>query len=443
MNPDSPSSDPQTMSTPTFSSDGIFKIHPSHASRRINLLPLSTRARNVLKSAGWETLGDLNGESFSKLLESRNCGQKTYEEILKVGEMFSHAEGLLHSKDQEHSAAAGIKVITVPTEARSWPVDLLPFSVRLRHVIEKLECRTLGDIHGLSYTALTEMPDCGVRTLQELCDFIARIEKGEFGASHRDLGKAPAAFLASTMDRYSEGLREQQKEIFLDRLGANGEPQTLLAVGKKFDMTRERVRQIMNVLAENAKRYGGPPFDLCLQEFSKELNEKVLPLTPALFEVMLKAGDYKPKHLSAFYIRILGWLSADVSMWPVGQTPAAYRQPNHEKVISHLKEWFKRKTEPVKLVEAYQGLKETGFEGTPFQFLEAIRFAAEFAINLDDPNNPVIHPPVEAPRRWARSLLSESDSSNVPADVWARAKALMDSRRSPSSRYRLANAKPC
>src|SRR5207247_2611579 len=159
----------------------------------------------------------------------------------------------------------------------------------------------------------------------------------------------------------------------------------------------------MNMLVERSRRFGGPPFAQCLEEFTKELNSKILPLTSALLGDFLKSNEYRPKHLLPFYIRMIGWTSPGISIWPVGQTPAAYRQPAHERIILRLKEWFKKKREPMKFVEAYHGIQEGGFQCTPFQFLEAVRFAAEFEIKLSDPNVPMISPPVEAPRRWARS----------------------------------------
>jgi hypothetical protein len=298
----------------------------------------------------------------------------------------------------------------------------------------------LGDIHSLSFNAFTDMPDCGSRTLTELRQFLMRVQKGEFGGSHENSGQSPAHFLTSTIDAFLASLDTRSRTIFMDRVGAINDPMTLMNVGQKYHMTRERVRQIIDLLTNRALQFGGPPFASCLQRFATELNREVLPLTPLLLTQLLETGK-NPRYSAAFYIRLMGWLSKDLSVWPAGQTPAAYRIPKQEQVIQRLKQWFEGKTSPAKTMEAYQGISKADFQCTAFDFLEALKFAAECGINLEDPRNPLIQPPIAAPRRWARQLLSDSSSSSIPCAVLARAKAFLYSRRSPGSRYRLASVR--
>ncbi len=416
-----------------------FRVDPSHLGHRLNGLPLSTRARNVLRSIGVESLQDAQGMPHQRILESKNCGVKTYEEIVRVLESYEQADGN-RPRGGMGPAVSNHRLISIPTEAQAWPLDLLPLSVRLRHALQKLNCRVLGDLNGLSYGALAEMPDCGVRTLNELRDFVTRVQKGEFGIPREKTGETSSAFLTSRIDAFLDTLSPQHKQIFTDRVGATANPMTLIAVGKKFSMTRERVRQIVSLLLEKALRFGGPPFARSLHELTDELNRKLLPLTPALLTKLLGEHASRPKYLLPFYIRLLGWLSPSLFVWPVGQTPAAYRTANQERIITKLKHWFAERTTPATTSEAFEGICKSNFECTPFEFLEALRFAAEFAVDLTDPENPMIQPPIEAPRRWARRVLSE-DATTLPTETVARARAFLNSRRSPGSRYRLASVK--
>jgi hypothetical protein len=425
-----------------LATEGNFKIHSTHSKRTIEVLPLSTRAKNVLRSVGFETLGDLNGLPFSKILEAKNCGYKTYEEVVKILEAFGTAEGVLNAEGLDHHVALSHRIISIPKEAAAWPLDLLPLSVRLLHALEKLNCRVIGDLNGLSYSVLTEMPDCGARTLKELREFVGKVNRGDFGAPREQTGKSKAAFLMSKMDEYVDSLSAHHREIFTDRLGAIVDPKTLICIGQKFQMTRERVRQIVKLLTDNATRFGGPPFVKVLQELNEELNQNAWPLTPELLRALYQDSEYKPSYTLSFYVRLFGWLCSGISAWPVGQTPAAYRTPNHEKVITQLKEWFKGKNQPLTTKDLHQSLVNLGIQWTSFEILEALRFAAEFEIDIADPKNPLISPPVEFPRRWARGVLASSNADALPTATYARAKALVNSRRSPGSRYRLANTRP-
>lgn len=419
------------------SASPVPDLNFSKSDKKIRHLSLSTRARNVLKSIGVKTLSNLHEIPHDQILGSKSCGIKTYEEIVRAIRDSKDHPNHVSSSSTDHSQ----KPIQIPEEARSWPVHLLPLSTRLQNALRRLHCQKLEDIHHLSYRIFMEMPDCGNRTLTELRNFVSKIEEGEFGISHECSGQAPANFLVSSIDAFLASIDHRSRSIFMDRAGAYTEPMTLMKVGQKYSMTRERIRQIIDLLTKRCLRFGGPPFAHCINSFAQELNHQVLPLTPLLFEKLLDPQQKKPEHSLSFYIRLIGWLSPELSVWPIGQTPAAYRIPKQEQIIQSLKRWFTGRTSLVKTSQVYQDLQKTDPSFSAFEFLEALKFAAEFEIDLKDPFNPLIHPPIAIPRRWARQLLSEAKTSSVSPDELARAKAFLFSRRSPASRYRLANAK--
>ena len=416
----------------------FFHIHPSHEDRSLHLFPLSKRARNVLQSVGVETLHGLDGLSHRKILESKNCGFKTYGEIARFEKKFAPFSTASAPKENISSSSSQPPLISIPMDAHRWNMDHLPFSIRLRHVLGRLNCRTLGELHNLSYDVLAETPDCGKRTLDEFRHFLKRVRKKEYGVPREQTGKSHAAFLVSHMDAFVATLPQRPRAILLDRVGGQMDPMTLKSVGLKYKMTRERVRQIIDQLTGQLLRLGGPPFAQCLQEFTNELNQKLWPLTPALLDQLIGPPPNRPLYLLPFYIRWLSWLSPTLSAWPVGQTPAAYRIPPQQRIIVQLKKWFQGRAAPAGVVEAHRGITGEGLRCAPFEFLEALRFAAEFAINMENPRNPLICPPVETPYRWARQVLSESEKSTLPPEILARARALLSLRRSHGARYRLA-----
>ncbi len=415
----------------------VIQIHSSNRQRAVANLSLSTRARNILNTLGIKTLGELDGATHRQILEAKNCGYKSYEEIVRVAEAFEQAA--TGDRNGGHTVAPSHRTIVIPEKARAWSIDLLPLSVRLHHALQRLNCTVLGDLHGLSYGILTEMPDCGARTQTELRDFVARVQRGDFGRSRETTNETTTAFIVGKIDEFVASLPLQHRAIFMERIGASGDPVTLMSVGRKYKMTRERVRQIISMLTEKALRHGGPPLAQAIGDFKNELSHNVWPLTPALLGKMIGPSTRRPQHVLTFYIRLLGWMEPSLSVWPIGQTPAAYRTPEQERVIARIKEWFRGKSAPVGFVEAWRAINSGGFQCTAREFLEAVRFGAEIALNLEDPQNPLIHPPIETPRRWARQVLSTPNPATLSVDTLSRAKALLLSRRSSGSRYRLAS----
>lgn len=69
--------------------------------------------------------------------------------------------------------------IFVPHSVRDWELVALPFSVRLRNVLQKLNCLKLGDLHRQSYENIFLLKNCGGKTLLELRDFIVKLHSAD------------------------------------------------------------------------------------------------------------------------------------------------------------------------------------------------------------------------------------------------------------------------
>ncbi|MDD2707810.1 MAG: DNA-directed RNA polymerase subunit alpha C-terminal domain-containing protein [Verrucomicrobiae bacterium] len=420
--------------------ENVFRINPAFFQEKTRDLPLSKRAMSALARMGTQKLGDLDGIACSKLLELKNCGAKTFNEIVRLIEKYAQSESQKDGQINRTVYASGNnRTLSIPEYARNWPVSHLPLSIRLDHVLQKLNHKTLGDLHGVVCADLLVVPNCGQRTLNELQDIISRIERGEFGSPEKPLTENPIVSLVGKIDATVAQLQPQYRQIFIDRTGGMGQPMALAEVGRKFNMTRERVRQIVDMLLVRITRAGGPEFAQALKQLGEELNRLVLPLTPQFIKSNLDKASFTAAHSLPFYIRLMDWISKDFSAWPTGQTPAALRTPELEKVLTLLKKRFEGKTMPMTFAEAYQEIKTEDASCTPFTFMEALRYAAEFEISLDDPFKPTIAPPEESPRRWAQTVLMRAKESSITSASLARARAILQVRRSPRSEYHLVS----
>ena len=376
-----------------------FQIDAQHHSLDIRSLPFSTRARNILGASQVRILGNLHDTPFTRIRDARNCGAKSFSEILRVLSPYcvKVPSGIPSSV---HKAPAVDKPFSIPEQAREWPLKLLPISARLEHVLTRLKMAKLADLHGLNPSVIEGTPDCGVRTATKMRELLGRIQRGEFGRSRQSTGMSPALFLVTRIDEFVSSLPEPRREILCRRLGASEAPWTLMKIGKKFDMTRERVRQIVNLLTDEALRFGGPPMATTLNEMADELLGRALPLTPQLIERRLGASSGKFRQGMAFHARMIELLCPRIPAWPEGPEPAAHRARESEAVLRALTHWVRMKPGPTPFAEVLTGIREGGFTCSPTDFLHALRYTLAFEFDFSDPEKPTVAARIRAMRRW-------------------------------------------
>lgn len=66
------------------------------------------------------------------------------------------------------------EAIFIPLSLREWNTRELDISERLWHILQKLDCSKLGDLHGKSYKEIYLTKNCGRGTILELEDFVAK-----------------------------------------------------------------------------------------------------------------------------------------------------------------------------------------------------------------------------------------------------------------------------
>ncbi|MGH9424948.1 MAG: DNA-directed RNA polymerase subunit alpha C-terminal domain-containing protein, partial [Terriglobia bacterium] len=97
--------------------------------------------------------------------------------------------------------------IFVPPSARKRSVRELSLSVRLKHTLGHLGCKSLGDLQGVTFGRVLKSPGCGLKTVRELERYLKNVELGML-----DQPGIPKATQAPTIHREhnSDNLLENQ-----------------------------------------------------------------------------------------------------------------------------------------------------------------------------------------------------------------------------------------
>ena len=300
--------------------------------------------------------------------------------------------------------------LSVPAGAWNLPPGELPSSVRLQGVFQKKHIRRLGDLHGLALSDLRQLGNCGPTTIAECVHLLERVAAGEFAIPQDCLSATNLAGLLRKLDGTIADLPAREREVLLLRLGAakDGQFWTLKKVGNKFHLTRERVRQIMELLLPLVRKAGGPGLAAQLRAIAAACARRVCPLTPALLEQWLAGAKTPPRYSSAFYVRLLGELNPEIPAWPVGQEhrtdPRAGRQEEALRVLKSILqqgEWRLPVKTTFKLTVAHARLRDLG----ALEFLEALKYAR----SLQKPDQPKVRLRWLAANMAVTAVLETSD----------------------------------
>lgn len=226
-------------------------------------VPVSVRLQHILEFKHFRLFGDLHGCTFSEIGAYRNCGKKTLDELRKLVHTIQHvhhapaAVGQTDVDGQEARPPVVADAFFVPANLHSLSTFDLPLSVRLEGVLRKKGVRRLGDLHCLPLKELRRVRNCGKNTIAELILLIERATAGEF----TEVTWNPTE-LVRTLDALVADLPDRNEEILLLRLGGKSdEVPSLEEVGAKFGITRERVRQIVDLGVERVRKTGSRRLD--------------------------------------------------------------------------------------------------------------------------------------------------------------------------------------
>jgi hypothetical protein len=401
---------------------------------------VSVRLWNVLQSLGIQKLGDLHEMSYRDVFAAKNCGRNTIFELRDCVERIWSSEDFQSETNfpirvavpaAKETKKSLLETIYIPQEARGLPLSSFPFSTRLSNVLRNFEFRLLGDLQGMAYDDFERSENCGNKTIFELKEFIEKIQSGDLltNTSAAQSVIAPTILNLKTAIEFIENfiaeLPVRDQEILGLRFGGvTGTPQKLEEIGRKYGLTRERVRQIENRIVKNLKRRLGDGGENFFKQLSRDCLFAICPLTPQLivYRTGRELSDFR--FLPSFYARLLAELSADIPVLPDGQVSEG--QPRSERaseICREIKSLLSRNSDAIPLKDVFNDLRNSIQNLGEREFLDALQFNNHLALVLDLPDNLAIK--LTARRKAeeiAFQVLSESDRPLTPEEIVARAK---------------------
>ncbi len=408
-------------------------------------LELSTRAHNCLRDAQIRSLQELAEMSDDQLLHIKNLGQNTLIEIREA--LLARGITAQASADdaEENSAQAQTPVrraslLFIPQSARGRAIKDLPMSVRLEHVLEKRGCRLLGDLNGRSLEEIIKSKNCGRHTVNELVTLVQRIQAGEFDGRSETEGSREER-LINFIDDLVMGMPLRERGIVLMRYGADGsDPGTLQEIGSKYEITRERVRQILQRIGRQIHKAVSLRFDNLLPDMAVEHLAAMRPLSPEFLSHSLGAFSSRVKFCLPFYIRIFHELAPSLPAWAEGQKTAA-RSQREIQITKALRELLTGDVSSKPLDQVFALLKASRKvpQLKPAEFLEALRQSESLPVDFISPERPTIKLSNLRTRDWVTHVLSQAAGPFTPEQIIERATTLLGDRFTPPSPFGLAN----
>lgn len=330
--------------------------------------------------------------------------------------------------------------IVIPPAYREWALEQMPLSVRLAGVLQKMGFRRLGDLNGVLYEQVLSMRNCGQRSIKELKSLVQRVQAGEFDYSKvKGMG---LDFLVKQVDESVAQISPRERSMLLLRLGGNGQrPLTLEEIGVKYNLTRERVRQVVDLLYGRIYKHGGPAVDSMLKRLAERCLSITCPLNPKLFEMWL-GNKVTCKYPAAFYVRLFGELNAEIPAWPDGQKPYPNLDLRAKEIIRPTVEILRANIAPIPLADVYSRLKQKDQPPnlSAGEFLHALKQCCSLTVEFPTPDKPLVRLSSLRIYDWVHRVLSQADEPLKPEEIITRAKKMFGDEVPPISIGGLRNS---
>ena len=400
-------------------------------------LPVSIRLWNVLKRLGYHKLGDLHGESYKEIYQTKNCGRKTILELRDfITERLSDDDTQELANFIERKKPSEIKkrqpeTIYIPQEARGLPLSSFSLPTRLGNILSDLDFRLVGDLQGFAYHNFENLENCGSKTISELKEFVENIQQGIFKieASATQIILTPQELnlsrLVKFIDNFLSELPPRERDILGLRFGASGNAAlTLEEVGGKYGVTRERIRQIQSQLLKKLKNRLGQAGEKLFEQVSRECLAAVCPLTPQLLVYWTKKDAADFIFSPSLYVRLIAEFAPEIPALAEGQIIQGQpRTGRASEICQEIKSILRQRADAVSLAEIFEQLKITINDLDKREFLDALEFSSYLALIFDAPDKPAIKLTVR--RRVTEAtfqVLSDSERPLTPEEIIEQAK---------------------
>lgn len=397
-------------------------------------LPISIRLWHVLQIFDCRKLGDLHGKSYKEIFNMKDCGRKTILELrdfivqLQSADSVRHLSNLIEIGKIEKKEKRQSETIYIPQESRGLPLSSFPFSTRLTNVFLNSDFRLLGDLHGFPLNKLKTLRNCGLDTILELKDFVGKIQKGQFQMEPTltEIAITPTnlnlAQLIEFIDNFLAEFSPRDQDILGLRFGAtSGKPLTLEEIGGRYELTRERVRQIESRAVKKLKFRLGQAGDRLFGQLHRDCLAAVCPLTPDLLVYWAEKDASDFCFSPSFYLKLLAELAPDIPALVEGQISQGQpRNERYSKISQAIKEMVRQHYAPVSLVKVFEQLRNSISDLNEKDFLDALEFSNNLALSFDVPDKPAIK--FTAKRKAQEivfQILSESERPLTPEEIIA------------------------
>jgi hypothetical protein len=249
----------------------------------ITELDFSVRATNIINEAKLTLIGELLLTTTDKLLSKKNCGKTTIIEIVKkckdlldrldIDNIETEIEKIIpveQSLKEEFSIQNLLQLPIFSTNAiKSNKQDLhnsyfgnyklshIPFDARTTNIMHRLKLVSLKELLFFPSSSIKLVTGSGKKTIENIHNTLIHYYNVIFSKNKQ---------FESFQEMLTKILliKPEKLQIFFDRLSSFGKDATLESIGKKNNITRERVRQI-NEKIENLLLYSF--IDMQLEEF--------------------------------------------------------------------------------------------------------------------------------------------------------------------------------
>jgi len=249
----------------------------------ISKLDFSVRATNIINEAKLTSIGELLLVTTDKLLSKKNCGKTTIVEIvekckdlldrLDIDNIETEIEEIIPVEQSLKDDFSTQTLFQLPVFSANaiesnkqdlhdsyfgnYKLSHIPFDVRTTNTMHRLKLVILKELLFFPSSSIKLVTGSGNKTIENMHNTLIHFYKVIFSKNKQ---------FESFQEMLTEILstKPEKLQIFFDRLSSFGKDTTLESIGNKYNITRERVRQIIEKI-ENLLLY--PFIDMQLEEF--------------------------------------------------------------------------------------------------------------------------------------------------------------------------------
>lgn len=225
-------------------------------------IPFTVRFNNVLKKTELNTLLDLLNFDYNKLYTMKNCGVKSIQDARII--IYEYLQNIITDDNFDQLINCDSlreknlikKTIYIPflnkkinevdgnlTQLKNIPLSQIILPTRLQKYIElNSKIQTVGDLLEIESTSLITEKNLGRKSITEGRSIIENLilNPNEIAVfQHKEI------HIIYLVEKFLDNLDERTKSIFLMRWSSDS-TKSLEDIGKKLDLTRERIRQIIS-----------------------------------------------------------------------------------------------------------------------------------------------------------------------------------------------------